>query len=207
MCVSSVFFVRRLAALALWCACGVSSPLALAEGALDTASTSSLSTSAAPGAILPALSSQEASSPSSLASSPSAFVAPAPVAYQTKHVPGSSGHLLNVILALALIVVLVVAVGWFVRRFGQGVMGANAHMQILAAMPLGARERLLLVDVAGQQLLLGVTATQINSLHVFPEPVVVPPAAGRSSDFSRKLLSVWQQKHVSAATEAGQGKP
>ncbi len=239
MCVNSVVRLRRIAALAFVCLCcssGWQMAQASSEGTaalphqvppLPSAEPSAL---AAPSDTEPASSSTEPSytepsyaepvhshkeptpphtdiTPSSAAGAPSLR----PAAYQAKHVPGSGGHLLNVVLALSLIVVLIVAVGWFVRRFGQGAMGANSHMQILAALPLGTRERLLLVDVAGQQLLLGVTATQINSLHVFSEPVVVPGTGAPVSEFGRKLRSLLQQKAgpqtPSPAQDTEQGKP
>ena len=79
----------------------------------------------------------------------------------------------------------------------------NPSMKIVSSMPLGTRERLLLVDVGGKQLLLGVTATQINTLHVFDEPVVPaekPQPIG--SDFSQKLMAILQQKNITSPDDA-----
>jgi flagellar protein FliO/FliZ len=104
----------------------------------------------------------------------------------------SSASLLSLALGLILIVALILALGWLARRMGQGGLLGNKHIKVVSAMPLGTRERLVLVDVAGQQLLLGVTATQITHLHSFAEPVVDPEAPVVSSDFSRKLLSFMQ---------------
>jgi len=59
---------------------------------------------------------------------------------------------------------------------------------------MGTRERLVVVDIAGQQILLGVTATQINKLHVFDEPVIDVSQSAAHSEFGRKLFSVMQQK-------------
>ena len=108
--------------------------------------------------------------------------------------PGTGGHLFSVTLALLFIVFLIVAVSWFVRRFGQGVFATNTHIKIIATLPLGTRERLLLVDIAGQQLLLGVTAQQINNLHVFSEPVVDTAHPPAPSEFSQKLMALLQAK-------------
>lgn len=121
--------------------------------------------------------------------------------------PGSGGHLLSVTLALSLIVVLIVAVSWFIRRFSQGMFINSAQMKIIASLPLGTRERIMLVDVGGQQLLLGVTANQINTLHVFSEPIASPTPAATVSDFSRKLMSVLQQKNSQADTAANNNPP
>lgn len=115
---------------------------------------------------------------------------------------GSGSHLLSVTFALFFIVLLIVAVSWFIRRFGSGVFASNPHMKILAAMPLGTRERVILVEVGGQQLLLGVTASQINTLHVFSEPVDLGTPTAPVSDFSRKLMTLLQQKNNPSDTTA-----
>ncbi|ACE82994.1 flagellar protein FliO [Cellvibrio japonicus Ueda107] len=120
--------------------------------------------------------------------------------YYSKNTPGSSGHLLSVTLALGLIVVLIFGVSWFIRRFGQGMLSGNAHMKMIAAMPLGTRERILLVEVGGKQLLLGVTAQQVNTLHVFDEPVVTSGGSVKHTEFSRKLMAILQQKPGGAST-------
>jgi flagellar protein FliO/FliZ len=113
--------------------------------------------------------------------------------------PGSSASQVASILGgLILIVALIYGLSWFAKRFSQGGFMQNPSMKVVSAMPLGTRERLMLVDVGGKQLLLGVTATQINTLHVFDEPVVV--AAEKSqpivSDFSQKLMAILQNKNV-----------
>jgi flagellar protein FliO/FliZ len=109
----------------------------------------------------------------------------------------SASQLASLIGGLALILVLIYGLSGFVKRFSQGGFLQNPTMKIVSAMPLGTRERLMLVDVGGKQLLLGVTATQINTLHVFDEPVVQPEKAQpAASDFSQKLMAILQQKNV-----------
>lgn len=108
---------------------------------------------------------------------------------------GAGTHLFNVALGLVLIVALILVLAWFLRRFGQGGAFNSKSMKILATLPLGTRERLLVVDVGGQQILLGVTPSEITSLHVFETPVIDPEQAGGSSEFSQKLMSVLQKKN------------
>ena len=112
---------------------------------------------------------------------------------------GGGRHMVSVVLALLGIIALIFALSWFVKRFGQGGFAQNQHMKILSTMPLGTRERIVLIDAGGQQILLGITATAINTLHVFSEPIVVPENEERSSDFSRKLMAILQQKTAGAA--------
>lgn len=43
---------------------------------------------------------------------------------------------------------------------------------MVGSLALGTRERAVMVEVAGQQLLLGVTPGQVTTLHVFDVPVI-----------------------------------
>lgn len=106
----------------------------------------------------------------------------------------SGKHLVSVFMGLAVIIVLILALGWIVRRFSQGGIFTQSSIKVVAALPMGTRERLVVVDIAGQQILLGVTATQINKLHVFDEPVIDVSQPAAHSEFGRKLFSVMQQK-------------
>lgn len=107
---------------------------------------------------------------------------------------GSGRHLMSVTLALMGIVGLIFALSWFVKRFSHGGFTAGSTIKILSTMPLGTRERIVLIDAGGQQLLLGITATNINTLHVFDTPIVVENKTESQSDFSRKLMTILQQK-------------
>ncbi len=107
---------------------------------------------------------------------------------------GAGTHLFNVALGLVLIVVLILVLAWFLRRFGQGGAFNNKSMKILATLPLGTRERLVVVEVGGQQILLGVTPSEITSLHVFETPVIDSNLTAGSSEFSQKLMSILQKK-------------
>lgn len=78
----------------------------------------------------------------------------------------------DVAVALGLVVLAIIALAWALRRLQGGAAAANAQLRVVAALSVGPRERVLVVDAAGTQLLLGVTATRISLLHEFPQPVV-----------------------------------
>lgn len=115
----------------------------------------------------------------------------------------SGSHLASVAVGLVFIVALILVLGWFLRRFNQGGLFSNSSIKIVASLPLGTRERLAVIDVGGQQLLLGITATQINTLHVFDEPIIAQgdnsPAV---SEFGKKLMTLLQQKNNQAPAES-----
>jgi flagellar protein FliO/FliZ len=102
-------------------------------------------------------------------------------------VPSHSSYLVQVLLGLGFVLSLVFAIAWLIKRVGHGALVGGQQMQVLASLPLGTRERVLLVDVAGQQLLLGVAPGRISTLHTFSEPVVDVSARAPVPDFGKKL--------------------
>ncbi|MGH1371888.1 MAG: flagellar biosynthetic protein FliO [Cellvibrionaceae bacterium] len=105
--------------------------------------------------------------------------------------PNQGAYMMQVLLGLLFVIGLVFALAWILKRVGQGSLVGGQQMKVVAAMPMGTRERIVLVDVGGQHILLGVTATQINSLHVFDEPVDLSRASESApTDFSAKLKEI-----------------
>ena len=67
-------------------------------------------------------------------------------------------------LALLAVLALVIGLGWLLKRMpGSGFRPAEG-MKLVASLSVGAKERVVVVEVNGQQLLLGVTAGGINTL-------------------------------------------
>ena len=87
--------------------------------------------------------------------------------------------------ALALVVVVIFAIAWALRRMQAAGVAGGGQMKVVAGLPVGPRERVLVVEVGGTQLLLGVTPTQIRRLHEFPEAVIRPRSA--SGEFGLRL--------------------
>ncbi|MEO0421398.1 MAG: flagellar biosynthetic protein FliO [Pseudomonadota bacterium] len=88
--------------------------------------------------------------------------------------PGSSAQLLA---SLALVLLVIVALGWLSRRLHrlQPRRGGRA-LQVLDVLPVGARERVALVQVGSTQLVLGLAPGRVQTLHV------LDPAVAASDD-------------------------
>jgi len=89
--------------------------------------------------------------------------------------------------SLVVIVVAIVALGWLYSRSRSLGGSSNDVISVVASRALGTRERLMLVEVADQQLLIGMTATQVQTLHVFDKPVVTGVAAAPAVGFASRL--------------------
>jgi len=102
--------------------------------------------------------------------------------------PGiGAGQVITVLGGLAFVLVLVFGCGWLVKRFSGMTSTRGGAIKVVSVLPVGTRERLALVEVGGQQLLLGVTAQQITTLHTFDEPVVDATETKNNSEFAQKL--------------------
>ena len=86
------------------------------------------------------------------------------------------------VLALLAVLALIVGLGWLLKRMpGSGFRPAEG-LRVVASLNVGAKERVVVVEVNGEQLLLGVTAGGIRTLHQLPEPLPTP-APARLPDF------------------------
>jgi flagellar protein FliO/FliZ len=103
--------------------------------------------------------------------------APAPAAKTTAQV-APAGSLGGAVLALVLVVGLILGLAWLARRIpGLGGTGAgHPGLRIVGALALGPRDRLVVVDVGGTQLLLGVGAGGTRTLHTLDQPLPETPA-------------------------------
>jgi flagellar protein FliO/FliZ len=104
---------------------------------------------------------------------PSALVAETALAAPTVGMADLSG----VILSLVLVVGFIFAAAWVVRRMPLGLGRANGPLKVLAALPLGPRERLVLVEARGEELLIAVSPAgvfNVGAAHTRPESGVRP---------------------------------
>ena len=91
--------------------------------------------------------------------------------------PAGAGGLASVTLALLVVLAAIFAIAWLARRVrGIGNRVGNA-IDILADMPLGPKERAVLLKVGTEQILIGVAPGRVSALHVLREPIEVPKAA------------------------------
>jgi flagellar protein FliO/FliZ len=84
-----------------------------------------------------------------------------------------AGSLMTVVLSLGLILGGFVAVAWFARRYLPG-LGSQGVVKVVGSTLVGPRERVVVVEVEGTWLLLGVGGGKVNLLHTLPKPVGVP---------------------------------
>lgn len=83
--------------------------------------------------------------------------------------PTTAGVVGQVVTGLLLVVGLIFVLAWLAKRFGYVNVGGQGQMRVIASLPLGAREKAVLVEVAGQRLLLGVAPGRVSFLQSLGE--------------------------------------
>ena len=97
--------------------------------------------------------------------------------------------LLGIGSSLVAVLFAIVLLGWLYKRSSAFRGGGKGVINILAAQSLGPKERILVVDVAGEQLVLGMTATSVQTLHVLSDPLTKEPEERLPASFAQRLRS------------------
>lgn len=86
--------------------------------------------------------------------------------------PSAAGSIGGTMFALALVLGLIFGLAWLARRMpGMTGLRGNSGLRVVRSLALGTRERLVVVDVAGTQLLLGTGAGGTRLLHTLETPL------------------------------------
>lgn len=101
-----------------------------------------------------------------------------------------SGQLVQLMLGLLVVVGLIFALAWLLRRMQQVGPRGNQAIKLVASQALGPRDRLLLVQVGSEQILLGINPGRITPLHVLKEPVPLADAEPAAPEFAQRLMEL-----------------
>lgn len=109
------------------------------------------------------------------------MVAPALAADATNVQGASLASVLQAFFGLAVVLALLFGFFWLLRRFGPTQMVGQGAVKVVGGVMLGARERLVVVEVKDTWLLVGVATGNVNLLHKMDKPegvstqATVPP--------------------------------
>lgn len=94
--------------------------------------------------------------------------------------PSHAGGLLQAAFGMLVVLGLVFLCAWLARRFGLPRLGGGQVVKVVSSTAVGTRERVVVVEVAGTWLVLGVTPTQVNTLHNLPAQAAPALAAANA---------------------------
>ncbi|TBU74588.1 flagellar biosynthetic protein FliO [Pseudomonas daroniae] len=121
---------------------------------------------------------------------PLSVLAAEPAAQAPAAGSGIGGQLVQLVIGLLLVIGLIFLLAWMMRRVQRMGPSGGKVIKIVATQALSPRDRLVLVQVGNEQILLGLTPGRINPLHVMGEPVHLPDAEPASTEFAQRLMEL-----------------
>ncbi len=112
--------------------------------------------------------------------------------------PVTSAALLETVLGLGLVLGIIAILAWLIKRTGRFQTTANGEIKMIAGLSLGPRERAVLLEVGGDKILVGVTAHQIQTLHVLGKTTTTSPPQQQDKygQFDHQLRHILKQEHT-----------
>ncbi|MEQ1583851.1 MAG: flagellar biosynthetic protein FliO [Candidatus Nitrotoga sp.] len=99
----------------------------------------------------------------------------------------SSGSILQVIFSLLLVLAAVVLVAWILKRINLPQHAAGNLIKVQAAVAVGQRERIVLVEINDTWLVVGVAPGQVRTLHSMAKAELTATQAGMATGTSGKF--------------------
>ncbi|XOV88302.1 MAG: flagellar biosynthetic protein FliO [Pseudomonadota bacterium] len=90
----------------------------------------------------------------------------------------AAGLLLQMLVALVVVVGLIYALGWLLKRLQAGAATQSGSIRMLGGLSVGARERVVLLELDGKRILLGVTSTSVSPIVVLGDEAKQPTLPG-----------------------------
>lgn len=100
--------------------------------------------------------------------------------------------IVSIFLSLLLVVAIVFALAWLMRRFNV-TQGGSAQIKVVASMMVGTKERIVVVQIGSEQHMLGITAHNINHLAKLDSPLATESLAA-GDNFKDKLIQAMAGK-------------
>jgi flagellar protein FliO/FliZ len=148
-----------------------------------------------------------ASSPAAAASPAQATITPAsphqatpqargPAATATGS-PGSIASFLQVMFGLLVVLGLLAGVLWALKRVGGGRLAAGSAVKVIGGVSVGNRERVMVVEVADQWIVIGVAPGQVTTLASMPrQEQQAHDAVSGAPNFSAWLKQTVERRDV-----------
>lgn len=95
------------------------------------------------------------------------FFAPNVFAQESTEIP--TGIYWQAFLSMIFILALLIVAAWLMRRLSGGKSFGNKSLKILGGVALGPRERIVLIEVGEECLVVGIVPGQIRTLHRLPK--------------------------------------
>ncbi len=109
----------------------------------------------------------------------------------------TAGNLMQVTLGLLVVLALMAAAAWVLRRFNTAKSNNPAQIKIIGGVSVGNRERVMVIEIADQWIVVGVAPGRVNALATMAkqETTIVADAAP-SKNFSSWLAQTIEKRNA-----------
>ena len=97
--------------------------------------------------------------------------------------PINTGNIIELVLGLVVVIVLIVLLTWIMRRVGTMNPQISGSMRVLGALSVGTRERVVLLKIGEEQVLVGVAPGRVQALHVLDNPIQSAPDEQQNKNY------------------------
>jgi len=109
--------------------------------------------------------------------------------------PDVTASLLKVMGGLLLVIIAIFGSAWVYKRFGNLTPISNDALRVIGGVSMGQKERVVLLQVGEEQILLGVSPGRIQCLHVL-EKNIETNTTSSGKTFSSQLNVALKQRNV-----------
>jgi flagellar protein FliO/FliZ len=112
------------------------------------------------------------------------------------NVPSQAGNLMQVLFGLIAVLALMALAAWLLRRFNVAKGLGGASIRVIGAVSVGNRERVVVVEVADQWIVVGVAPGSVNALTTMPrQETGVDEAPAPARNFSSWLAHTIEKRN------------
>jgi flagellar protein FliO/FliZ len=109
----------------------------------------------------------------------------------------SAGSLLQVFIGLVAVLLLIFGTAWVAKRLGVARGGSSNLLHVISSVSVGARERVVMVEIGDNWLVVGVAAGSVNALMTLPKGESLPAApAAFNSSFAANLKQLIEARRA-----------
>jgi flagellar protein FliO/FliZ len=107
--------------------------------------------------------------------------------------PSTASSSMSMLFGLALVLGLIICAAWLLKRSGLApTMQASAAAKVVGGVSVGSRERIVVVEVGDQWIVVGVAPGRVNALTTMPKRESVPDAGAPAA----KNFASWMKQTI-----------
>ncbi|OWW18804.1 flagellar assembly protein FliO [Noviherbaspirillum denitrificans] len=105
----------------------------------------------------------------------------------------STGSMLQVVLGLAVVLALMAGAAWVLKRMGMAGAGGSSVAKVVGGVSVGNRERVMVVEVADQWIVVGVAPGRVTALSTMPRQEIQAASVGGDDT---KNFAAWLKQTI-----------